>query len=123
MEDYLGNKLFRKGNLLYLKLASETRNRKLGVIEEQSKNFITNRIYEKHLYRNGQAFGFNVELLRTATLFNGVKLMTDRDETFIIPVKFILEHGEYFHFKKQGFEKQIFIKTEQLKQFECINQI
>ena len=118
IKDSLGNKLYRKDNIIFLKLISESYSRKLGIIDEQSKNFITNRIYETHLYRNAEAFGFNSELLITAKLFTNVKLLTDKNEIFIIPIKFILDNGDYLHFKKQGFERQIFITLEQLKDFQ-----
>ena len=39
-------------------------------------------------------------------MFTHVKLLTDRKETFIIPVEFILSKGDYLHFKKQGFERR-----------------
>ena len=95
IEDGIGNKLFRKGDVIYLKLKSENRSRKLGTVDEQSKNFITTRAYDKHLYRNAKSFGFNSEFLRSATMFTHVKLLTDRKETFIIPVEFILSKGDY----------------------------
>ena len=58
--DEIGNKLFRKENTIFLKLASEGFSRKLGVVDEDSKNFVTTRVYKKHLYRNTKSFGFNL---------------------------------------------------------------
>lgn len=118
IQDLIGNKLFRKGDVIYLSLVSEGYSRKLGIIDEESKNLITTRVYSKHLYRNANSFGFNSEFLRNANIIENVKLLTDKDEIFIIPIKFILEEGSYLHFKKKGFERQIFINIEKIKQFK-----
>ena len=69
-------------NNIFLKLSSESSSRKLGVLDEQSKNFVSYRVYEKHLYRNAKSFGFNSEFLKSATLFTDVKLLTNRKEVF-----------------------------------------
>lgn len=115
--DKIGNKLYREGDVIYLKLVSQNYRRKLGVIDEQSKIFLTTRVYEKHLYRNAKSFGFNSEFLRSASLFKDVKLLTDRNESFVIPVKTILEEGSYLHFKKQGFERQIFLSLDKMQKY------
>jgi len=116
--DSIGNRIYREEDNLYLLLQSEVVPRKLGEIDSYNKTLTTYREYDKHLFRKTNSFGFNSNLLETATLFNKIILNTDRDEAFVIPVSYILENGEYLFFRQQGFEKQIFIKLEQINKFK-----
>ena len=45
-------------------------------------------------------------------------LLRDDDSSYEIPVKIILEEGKFLFFKSQGFEVQIFLPLERIKDFE-----
>jgi hypothetical protein len=111
------NRIYRKETAIYLKLKNESFSRKLGEIDTDKKTLTVNRKYETHLHRKSDSFGFNYSLLKQATLFNLVVLITNKDEVFHIPLEYILEKGDFIYFKEQGFEKQIFLKLELIKEF------
>jgi hypothetical protein len=112
---------FDKRVVLYLKLQSETRKRKVGVITKSTKTIKITRTREKHLFNKMYAYGFNEYILREAKLFDTVWLK-DNYEEWKVPVKFILETGQnYLHFKQQGFDLQRFVTLEELEQFRVLN--
>jgi len=112
---------FDKRVVLYLKLQSETRKRKVGVITKSTKTIKITRTREKHLFNKMYTYGFNEYILREAKLFDTVWLK-DNYEEWKVPVKFILETGQnYLHFKQQGFELQRFVTLEELEQFTVLN--
>jgi len=114
-----GNLLLIKDNkvrlVLYLKLKSETKSRKLGVINLAQKVFEVKRVRAKHLFRKNQSYGFNHKLLNDAKLFDKIRLIDDLGE-WLIPKDFILTNGSFLHFKSNGgFERQIFIELDKIQ--------
>ncbi len=103
---------------IFLKLKSENRKRRLGIVTKSTKTLKIKRNREKHLYRMGNAYGFNEYLLREATRFDKVWLR-DEHAHWTIPVAFILDpkNGFYLHHLQQGFELQKFISLGELEQF------
>lgn len=122
-DDY-ANAIVAKNNgkriIVSLKLSSETKHRRLGVVNLKQKtiNIVRNRT--KHLYRKLNSYGFNDTLLRQTTHFDTIRLR-DEFESWKIPLNFILEHGKYLHHLQQGFEKQRFISLPELAQFKVEN--
>jgi len=121
IDDEHGNKLQvctgDKRIVLYLLLSGNPKKKRLGVITKSTKTMFIKRKRMIHLFRNGNAYGFNEYVLSNAKLFNKIKL-TDEQCEWKIPVSFILENGSYLHFKKQGFELQKFVTLSQLEQFK-----
>lgn len=121
ISDDAGNIVVVKNNgkriILILKLVSETRYRKLGIVNLAQKSFEVKRKREKHLFRKSYSYGFNSKLLHDAKMFNTVRL-SDETCRWTIPVSFILENGTYLNFKGQGFETQIFINLDKIEQFK-----
>lgn len=121
ISDEVGNLVIVKNNgkriILTLKLVSETRFRKLGIVNLAQKSFEVKRKREKHLFRKLYSYGFNSKLLHDAKMFNTVRL-SDETCRWTIPVSFILENGTYLNFKGQGFETQIFINLDKIEQFK-----
>jgi len=116
--DDFNNKIYREHSVIYLVLSANNKRRKLGIIDFKKETFNVHRNYDRHLLKKNNSFGFNVSLLETAKIFNKVVLTTNKKEVFVIPVDFILKKGEYLFFKQQGFEKQIFLKLEDMKDFK-----
>lgn len=104
------------GNV-YLQLNSENRMRKLGMINDEERKMIIKRERKKHLFRKGNAYGFNDFLLRNTQRFDIITLIDDY-QSWKIPVKEILEKGFYLNFKEQGFELQIFMSLENMESFK-----
>lgn len=122
ISDEVGNLLTISNNgkrlLLSLKLIAETKKRRIGIVNLAQKVFEVKRNRAKHLFRANQSYGFNFKLLSDAKLFTNVRLSDDVCE-WLIPKDFILTNGSFLHFKNNGgFEKQIFIELEKIKQFE-----
>ncbi len=118
LSDKFGNTLYREGDYIYLDLKLSQGRRRLGKIDEKKESLITKRVYDRHLFRMANSFGFNSELLRTAEIIKYVIVKTDKEETFAIPIETLFKLGSYLHFKKQGFERQIFITIDDLKNFK-----
>lgn len=117
--DNAGNMLYRQGNAIKLKLSSEPHPRKIGRIEEDKKILIIQRDSTKHLFDKINGYGFNYQLLCTATKFNKVLLeIIDKKERYLIPIDTILLDGQFLNFKQQGFEIQIFIPLTIINDFK-----
>lgn len=116
--DESGNKIFVDDTNIVLKLKAEGGYRTIAKLDLKNKQIICFRSSEKHLFRKGDAYGFNVKVLETATRTDKVKLIVDAKESFVIPIKDILEKGSYLNFKSVGFEKQIFVNREILKNYK-----
>jgi hypothetical protein len=112
----------KNGNLntkvLNLQLKSEDyKNRRIGTMTLSTKVIKIKRDRSKHLYRIGNAYGFNDYVLRNAKYFDTVWLQDEYQE-WKVPVRFILENGKHLFFKQQGFEIQVFVTLEQLNDFK-----
>jgi len=121
ISDESGNLLIIKDNKvrlkLTLKLKSEAKGRQLGVINLERKVFEVKRNRTKHLFRKNQSYGFNHKLLDEAKLFDNIRLK-DEIQEWLIPKNYILENGSFLHFKNNGgFERQIFIELDKIRDF------
>lgn len=122
--DEQGNSIIamRKDNIIkiYLKLKSETRKRKIGFVNTNTKTLHIFRDRGKHLFRKLNAYGFCYQIIKDAKLFNEVRIKDDYFE-WLVPTEFILdkENAQYLHFKGSGgFELQVFISLDLLEQFK-----
>jgi hypothetical protein len=122
MHDNNGNLLFKQGNVIKLQLASEPHPRKIGILNEALNILQVIREPNKHLFRKNNSYGFNETILRTATKFTHIELLEKNGTIllakYLIPIKIILEQGTYLNFKGQGFEVQIFLRIETIKQYK-----
>jgi len=82
-----------------------------------NRMYITKRNRKKHLLIKANAYGFNHHVLENGTTFDKVMLV-EGENSYLIPVADILEYGSFLWFKTQGFEKQIFMTLEQLRQYK-----
>jgi hypothetical protein len=122
LSDPKGNLLICKNNgkriIVTLKLLSEKKGRRIGIVNAKRKVFDVRRIREKHLFKKFQGYGFNHKLLADAKLFDKVRL-TDNYGQWLIPKEFILESKKYLNFEKSGgFELQVFVSLEEIEQFK-----
>lgn len=116
--DEKGNKLIVmiSGNV-FLKLTSEKRNRKLGIIQRAKRCFIVKRKRHKHLHNKSNSYGFNHHFLSKAKTFDKI-LLKDEYAEYEFPLSKLLDHGRFLFFEKVGFEKQIFLPLEIMEQFK-----
>lgn len=117
-EDLLIIKSTDKTKAIYLKLLSENKKRLLGIITRSTRTIHFKRKRSIHLFRKSNSYGFNQFLLSNQTTIDWVNLDDDEGGHWKIPVKYILEHGEYLRFSKVGFELQRFVSLENLEQFK-----
>jgi hypothetical protein len=116
-EDDFGNKIqVSDQGVLTLFLPAKKARRNIGKIFAISKTFSVCRWKAKHLLRKANAFGFNHYVLSHAKTFDKVFIMGDTN--YMVPLDVILKEGFYLHFKQDGFERQIFMKLEQLEQYK-----
>jgi hypothetical protein len=99
---------------IYLHLASEKKNRELGVVTEAQGVFRTNRNPDKHLFRKNNSYGFNEYVIRTAKKFDKIHLVETAGNEYLFPKDLVLEKGDYLHFKTEGFERQLFLKLSDI---------
>lgn len=120
LSDDYGNLLITKNNgkriLLTLKLVSEKKFRRIGTINLEQRVIDIRRKRSKHLFNRNESYGFNYKLLADAKLFDNIRL-TDEHQTWKFPKQFVLDEGSFLHFKKEGFERQIFVTLQQLSQY------
>ena len=103
--------------LIQLQLANENRVRNIGIVNRHDKFIEIIRDKSRHLFRKGNAYGFNEHLIKTAKTFDNVKLI-DGDGVYLLPKSVILEKGRYMFFKEQGFEKQLFLDMDIINGFK-----
>lgn len=103
---------------VFIHLESEgTRKRKIGVVTKSTKTISIFRTREEHLFRQGNAYGFNEYVIRNQTSFDKISLF-DGVEYWKFTVDFLLKNGKYLMFKEQGFERQLFLSLEQLAPYK-----
>lgn len=115
MTDTQGNSITNLNGWVMLKLAAEKHSRKVGYLANDILR--VERTRHKHLHRLSNSYGFNYEIISKAKRFTKV-LLCDEFGQYMIPNEYILEHGGFLHFKTQGFEKQIFLKLEEINKFK-----
>lgn len=119
-DDY-GNIIRVKNNgkriIVDLKLASENKYRRMGVITLSTKTIEIKRVRERHLFHKTQSYGFNHKLIAESKLFDKIRLKDDFEE-WVIPKAYLLEHCEFLNFAKQGFELQCFLPLYKMADFK-----
>jgi hypothetical protein len=120
VNDGMGNEIIvvRKNNILTisLKLSGDNYKRDLGYVDMSNRKFYVKRNREKHLFKKNSSYGFNHKLLNDAKQFDQV-VIQDEHSLWEIPREYILKNGSFLHFKSDGFERQIFIQLDKIKQF------
>lgn len=101
---------------IYIKFNNELKGRLVGVLNREKRWLFVRRDREKHLLKKANCYGFNYHILSTARLFDKVRL-SDNYGTYNIPIQEILSKGSFLHFKKQGFEVQIFMNIQDIKKY------
>ncbi len=124
MLDEEGNSLFIVSKLniivIYLRLKSESRKRKIGFVNTNTRTLHITRKRWEHLFRKTNSYGFCYHIIKDAKRFNQIELKDEYDR-WRIPTSFILDkqNAKYLHFKeKGGFELQIFIPLCAIEQFK-----
>lgn len=109
-----------KDGRVSIKLNSENRERKIGVIHDEM--LFVHRSMEKHLLRKTNSYGFNYNLLKKAKSFKWVCINEDDCDTYVVPVQVILDMGKVMYFKNSedgnSFEVQIFLNRDIIKTYK-----
>lgn len=109
MSDKMGNSLTCKDGYLSLKLVSEHRVRSIGRIYKHDGEFCYLKFQKQEdIFQKFNAWGFNHSLLRMLPMNTKVFVIDERNK-YGARSSAILERGKFLHFKKQGFELQIFM--------------
>ena len=115
-KDLEGNSILNKDNVLILNI-TKGEARKIGYLDDKSKTLHVKRKRKKHLFRKYNAYGFCYYLISQATRFDKI-LLQDEEGVYLIPNKVILEEGDFLYFKKIGYEKQIFLRLEEMSKYK-----
>lgn len=104
---------------IYIKLTSERHRRLIGVIVESKRRLHVERSEDVHLLIKANAYGFNYHILSKATKYDNVVIHEKNSkEVYLIPRETILDTGKFMFFKQQGFEVQIFLNREIIKNYK-----
>lgn len=124
LNDSQGNNLLirKEGKFinLFLKLSSESFNRKVGRINTETKVLHIKRKRGAHLFRKLNAYGICYQILEDGKLFDKIRIQDDFSE-WLVPKSWILENKDkdFLHFKGNGgFELQIFLPLEKIEEFK-----
>lgn len=117
----------RFGINLFIRLEAEKHRRHIGTIDELNQLMFVEREALKHKMKVNNGYGFNHYILSNTKKFKDVAVIEYPDATeqcniYVIPVEVILSNGDFLFFKKQGFEKQIFISKDFMKQYKVDEQ-
>lgn len=118
LRDENGNEVFRSGNKVFLRLASELRPRLLGYLYK-GKLLVCPRDRELHLHRASNSYGFNYAVIEHATLYDTIAVderWKGRTRRLLISLEDVKKYGKFLYFKQQGFERQIFVALEHFKE-------
>jgi hypothetical protein len=120
--DANGNKIiidhYKDVATIKLKLHAEGRQRNIGTLDIPNRRLYVKRQKDKHLFLKMNAYGLNHHILKEAKLFDTI-FLNDNENTWAIPREYILEHGKFLNFSNHGgFELQIFISLDIIKQFK-----
>lgn len=117
IEDDVGNKLIINGNRILIKFVKERSAKLIGVINLENRFMFVRRTRSKHLFKKLNAYGFCYRVISEAKKFDNVKISDDYG-TYLIPRQVMLDEGKFLHFKKQGFELQIFINLHTINRYK-----
>jgi len=99
-------------------LALDNKEKLIGTIDKGKRLLHIRRIRSRHLFQKTMSYGFNYYILNNAKLFDTIHLKDDKCE-WMIPVQFILDKGDFKHFKNNGnFELQKFVTLVDLTPYE-----
>jgi len=116
-EDAYGNRIeMSKYGSLRLILASENRERGIGglLITEDEPDIVyyVKNSKEKYIFKKLKAWGINAFVILNLKPTDKIIIKTNK-KNYETTVKNVLEKGQYYFFKEQGFEKQIFLPLEE----------
>ena len=114
MTDRDGNKLYFRGNEIFLQLAIGGKTRRLG--EVSGGTLHTLRSMSKHEMRKGEQFGFNYHLIKFG-LFNRIVVRTDDGRQFETTRRWVLRYGRAGRPGGKRFELQLFLPLSEFKGF------
>lgn len=116
IKDDAGNLIYNKQDKIYLELPAKQQRKMIAKIDEKNNALRMYRAYDKHVLWKAMSYGFNYELL-LATKFSDIIIDTDEKEEFRVPVKVLLDKGDFLWFKQKGFERQIFVELDIIKTY------
>ena len=114
-----GNTLAIWRDGVYLQLKGEQRPRK--ILELAGRNRVIKRVLKKNVMRKPvPSIGFNYHALKMIALeprLKDVKInILYKSKTYVVTPSQVIDDGEFFHYKKEGFELQVFYPIEKLEE-------
>ncbi len=115
-----GNKLLIGQGGIYLKLIRERRQRQVFKIQSRhcEKYVSKGNIFKKIGGENG-AIGFNhsaLKILRDKLKINKISIRIGGQTPLHVKVKDIFKYGSFYRFLKEGFELQMFVPVDKLRE-------
>jgi len=114
--DNMGNFLkIDDSGKISLKLVNERKTRYIGQLFERDGYNVYAKTEEikDGILRINNSWGLCYPVLQKLDNNGYVEIYDDQHRVFRQTKKYIIEHGTFLHFKKQGFEKRIFLPLEE----------
>jgi hypothetical protein len=108
------NRLYFRGNEIFLQLAIGGKTRRLG--EVAGGTFYTLRSTSKHEMRRDEEFGFNYNLIKFG-LFKNIVVRSDDGREFQTTRRWVLRYGKPMRPGGTRFELQLFLPLSEFKGF------
>lgn len=112
--DKNNNTLIAEDNQIKLKIKGQKRLRKLFDVVKEKDYLYTRRKRDKHLLYVSNSYGFNWDVLISAKVVNNV-LLEDEKGCYLIPIRKIIDDGQFLHFKQKQYELQIFLGLDEIE--------
>lgn len=119
--DLLGSRLFIRDSQVFLRLAGEQKELRLGKLYYSRKGALVleKTIEERHVLQAAQAVGFCDDMLRHLPK-ETVLVVRYQGRVLWLTIEDARKVGFYLYFKKQGFERQFFVKLADFKERKTI---
>jgi hypothetical protein len=119
LTDTAGNKYWRSGSAIYLRLKGAKRDRLLGQVGSERTLYITRRPDHWHVASGMWGFNRFIMVNHAALYFDRVRIICTNPRgyqvTGTLTPEQMLAMFATLHFKKQGFELQGFLTEEQIR--------
>jgi len=118
-EDKYGNALvsvqYQTHIQVELHLVSEEKPRHIANASHDMKILVFNRTNPDHIFRKNNSYGFCCDLL---AMDNWVSIVVNGVEAqYVVSRGDFIRAGSFLHFKSQGFETQLFVPIEFLRNY------
>jgi len=105
---------------IFLKLKQKPKRLLADIHKYNGKMYLViTRERMKHLFRQNESYGFNNTMLKSCLCVNiDTIILRDDYGVYMFPISVIFDKGEFMYFKQDGFERQVFLKLDEINKYK-----